>query len=70
MAVSPEARRPGLQGVRVYIWQMARGYGDAKSYNIDGGIPTPGIDRIAREGCVSPKLTVRQQGAPQSGTAC
>jgi arylsulfatase A-like enzyme len=34
----------------VYILADDQGYGEARSFNPECGIPTPGIDRIAREG--------------------
>ena len=40
------ARRPNI----IFIMTDDQGYGDASSYNPESKIPTPGIDRIAREG--------------------
>lgn len=34
----------------VYILADDQGWGDARCYNVESPIPTPGIDRIAREG--------------------
>ena len=34
----------------VYILSDDQGYGDTKSFNPDCGFPTPGIDRLAKEG--------------------
>ncbi|MGB0768688.1 MAG: sulfatase-like hydrolase/transferase, partial [Phycisphaeraceae bacterium] len=34
----------------VYILADDQGYGDARCYNPDSPLPTPGIDRLAREG--------------------
>lgn len=41
-----DLRRPNI----VYILADDFGYGDARSYNPDGKIATPSIDRLAREG--------------------
>ena len=41
-----EQRRPNI----IFIMTDDQGYGDASSYNPESKIPTPGIDRIAREG--------------------
>ncbi len=40
------ARRPNI----IFIMTDDQGYGDAGSYNPESKIPTPGIDRIAKEG--------------------
>jgi arylsulfatase A-like enzyme len=45
-SVSLAAGKPNI----VFIMTDDQGYGDAGSYNPESKIPTPGIDRIAREG--------------------
>ena len=40
------AEKPNI----IFIMTDDQGYGDAGSYNPESKIPTPGIDRIAREG--------------------